>query len=52
MTGTQAAFQNQAQQNVYNINVNGGLATGADIGRVIVNAIKDYERQSGVAWRG
>jgi TP901 family phage tail tape measure protein len=52
MTGTQAAFATPAQQNVYNINISGGLATGADIGRVVVNAIKDYERQSGAAWRG
>jgi hypothetical protein len=38
--------------NVYNINVSGGMATGPDIGRSVVNAIKDFERQSGTAWRG
>jgi hypothetical protein len=38
--------------NTYNINVSGGMATGSDIGRAVVNAIKDFERQSGTAWRG
>jgi hypothetical protein len=37
--------------NTYNINVNGGLATGAEIGRLVVNAITTFERQSGTAWR-
>ena len=37
--------------NTYNINVSGGMATGSDIGRSVVNAIKDFERQSGTAWR-
>jgi TP901 family phage tail tape measure protein len=41
----------QKPQNVYNITVNGGISSGADIGRLVVNAIKDYERQSGLAWR-
>ena len=35
----------------YNINVSGGMATGSDIGRSVVNAIRDFERQSGTAWR-
>jgi hypothetical protein len=38
-------------QTTYNINVSGGLSTGADIGRAVVNAISTYERQSGAAWR-
>jgi hypothetical protein len=38
-------------QTTYNITVNGGLATGSDIGRSVVNAIRDFERQSGTAWR-
>jgi hypothetical protein len=38
--------------NTYNINISGGMATGSDIGRAVVNAIKDFERQSGTAWRG
>jgi hypothetical protein len=37
--------------NTYNINVNGGISSGPDIGRSVVNAIKDFERQSGTAWR-
>jgi hypothetical protein len=37
--------------NTYNINVSGGMATGSDIGRSVVNAIRDFERQSGIAWR-
>jgi hypothetical protein len=49
--GTTAAFGSQATINNYNIEVNGGMATGSDIGRAVVNAIKDYERQSGAAWR-
>jgi len=36
---------------IYNITVSGGLATGSDIGRSVVNAIRDFERQSGTAWR-
>jgi hypothetical protein len=50
-TGTSAAFASRATVNNYNIEVNGGMATGSDIGRAVVNAIKDYERQSGAAWR-
>jgi hypothetical protein len=50
--GTTAAFANQQTiNNYYNIDVKGGVSTGPDIGRSIVNAIKDYERQSGSAWR-
>jgi hypothetical protein len=50
--GTTAAFANQQTvNNYYNIDVKGGVSTGPDIGRSIVNAIKDYERQSGAAWR-
>jgi hypothetical protein len=38
-------------ENVYNITINGGVATGAEIGRLVVNAIRSFERQSGTAWR-
>jgi hypothetical protein len=38
-------------QTTYNITVSGGLATGSEIGRSVVNAIRDFERQSGTAWR-
>jgi hypothetical protein len=49
--GTQSAFSGQQTVNNYSIEVTGGLATGSDVGRAVVNAIKDYERQSGAAWR-
>jgi hypothetical protein len=48
---TAGAFNNRATVNNYSIEVTGGLATGSDVGRAVVNAIKDYERQSGAAWR-
>jgi hypothetical protein len=49
--GTTGAFGSQQTVNNYSIEVTGGLATGSDVGRAVVNAIKDYERQSGAAWR-
>jgi len=49
--GTTGAFAGQQTVNNYSIEVTGGLATGSDVGRAVVNAIKDYERQSGAAWR-
>jgi hypothetical protein len=49
--GTTGAFANQQTVNNYSIEVTGGLATGSDVGRAVVNAIRDYERQSGAAWR-
>jgi hypothetical protein len=49
--GTTGAFKGQQTINNYSIEVTGGLATGSDVGRAVVNAIKDYERQSGAAWR-
>lgn len=36
----------------YNVTVNGGLATSADIGRAVVDAIKKYERVSGPVFAG
>jgi hypothetical protein len=50
-TGTTAAFGSQQTINNYSIEVTGGLATGSDVGRAVVNAIRDFERQSGAAWR-
>jgi hypothetical protein len=50
-TGTTGAFAGQQTVNNYSIEVTGGLATGSDVGRAVVNAIRDYERQSGAAWR-
>jgi hypothetical protein len=51
MTGTQSLFGTQAQQNIYNINVRGGLDRAPDIGKAIVDAIKAYERTSGAVWQ-
>jgi hypothetical protein len=51
-TGVQSLFDTQRQQNVYNINVTGGVGSGATIGKAIVDAIKDYERTSGAVWQG
>jgi hypothetical protein len=51
-TGTNALFGTQAQQNIYNINVDGGVGSGATIGKAIVDAIKAYERTSGAVWQG
>lgn len=48
---TQQAFANAQTVNNYSINVTGGVATSADVGRAVVNAISSYERQSGAAWR-
>lgn len=51
-TGTNALFGTEAQQNIYNINVDGGVGSGATIGKAIVDAIKAYERTSGAVWQG
>jgi hypothetical protein len=51
-TGVNAAFGGQQQQNIYNIEVNGGVGSGATIGQAIVDAIKAYERTSGAVWQG
>jgi hypothetical protein len=52
MTGTNAVFGAERQQNIYNIEVNGGVGSGATIGQAIVDAIKAYERTSGAVWQG
>ena len=52
MTGTQSRFDTPTQQNIYNINVEGGVGSGATIGKAIVDAIKAYERTSGAVWQG
>jgi hypothetical protein len=51
-TGTESLFNQGAQQNVYNINVDGGVGSGSTIGKAIVDAIKAYERTSGAVWQG
>jgi hypothetical protein len=50
--GTRSAFNNAATVNTYNIEVNGGVGSGASIGKAIVDAIKAYERSSGAVWQG
>jgi hypothetical protein len=49
--GTTSAFNNAQTVNNYSIAVTGGLATGPEVGAAVVNAIRNYERQSGSAWR-
>jgi hypothetical protein len=51
-TGTESLFGTQAQQNIYNISVDGGVGSGATIGKAIVEAIKAYERTSGAVFQG
>ena len=51
-TGTNSLFGSSTQQNVYNINVDGGVGSGSTIGKAIVDAIKAYERTSGAVWQG
>jgi hypothetical protein len=51
-TGTQAMFRGDQQQQIYNVTVNGGLDSGASIGKAVVDAIKAYERTSGVVFQG
>jgi hypothetical protein len=51
-TGTESLFNREAQQTVFNINVDGGVGSGATIGKAIVDAIKSYERTSGAVWQG
>jgi hypothetical protein len=49
--GTRQRFGDAQTVNNYSVNVTGGIATSADVGRTVVNAIRDFERQSGAAWR-
>jgi TP901 family phage tail tape measure protein len=51
-TGTESLFGTEKQQNIYNINVDGGVGSGATIGKAIVEAIKAYERTSGAVFQG
>jgi hypothetical protein len=52
MTGTQSLFNNAAQQQIYNVTVNGGLDSGPTIGKAVVDAIRAYERTSGPVFQG
>jgi hypothetical protein len=52
MTGTQAQFGTSAQQQIININIEGGLDSSAAIGKAVVDAVRAYERTSGAVWQG
>lgn len=51
-TGTESLFNRPSQSSIYNINVSGGVGSGATIGQAIVEAIKAYERTSGAVFQG
>jgi hypothetical protein len=46
-TGISSQYGATTVQNTYNINVDGGLGSGATIGKAVVDAIRSYERGSG-----
>ena len=52
MTGTQSRFRTSQQQQVININIEGGLDSSAAIGKAVVDAVRAYERTSGAVWQG
>lgn len=52
MTGTQAQFGTPRQQQIINVNINGGLDSAASIGKAVVDAVRAYERTSGAVWQG
>jgi hypothetical protein len=52
MTGTQAQFGTSTQQQIININIEGGLDSSAAIGKAVVDAVRAYERTSGAVWQG
>jgi hypothetical protein len=52
MTGTQAQFGTTQQQQIINVNISGGLDSSASIGKAVVDAVRAYERTSGVVWQG
>ena len=52
MTGTQAQFGTAQQQQIININIEGGLDSSAAIGKAVVDAVRAYERTSGAVWAG
>jgi hypothetical protein len=52
MTGTQAQFGTPKQQQIINVNINGGLDSAASIGKAVVDAVRAYERTSGAVWQG
>jgi hypothetical protein len=52
LTGTQSRFGTSQQQQVININIEGGLDSSAAIGKAVVDAVRAYERTSGAVWQG
>jgi hypothetical protein len=52
ITGTQAQFGTAQQQQIININIEGGLDSSAAIGKAVVDAVRAYERTSGAVWQG
>jgi hypothetical protein len=52
LTGTQSRFGTPQQQQVININIEGGLDSSAAIGKAVVDAVRAYERTSGAVWQG
>ena len=52
MTGTQSRFGTTQQQQIINVNINGGLDSAASIGKAVVDAVRAYERTSGAVWQG
>jgi hypothetical protein len=52
MIGTQSRFGTSQQQQVININIEGGLDSSAAIGKAVVDAVRAYERTSGAVWQG
>jgi hypothetical protein len=52
ITGTQSRFGTAQQQQIININIEGGLDSSAAIGKAVVDAVRAYERTSGAVWQG
>lgn len=52
LTGTQSRFGTTQQQQIINVNINGGLDSSAAIGKAVVDAVRAYERTSGAVWQG
>ena len=52
LAGTQSRFGTAQQQQIININIEGGLDSSAAIGKAVVDAVRAYERTSGAVWQG
>jgi hypothetical protein len=51
-TQVMATAQAPVQQSIYNIEVKGGVASSAEIGKSVIDAIKAYERANGRVFQG